>query len=368
LKNGESKTGDEMRDKLIEYFQILAAIDSPSGKERELADKLAVVLRGLGFSLRRDSLGSIIAARGQGEPLLLCCHMDTVESTAGLELKIEGDYIRSDGSTILGADDKAGIAIILATLENMDCQPALELVFSVQEEKGMEGTKAFKPGDLRAKWGLVLDAGEPVGAVINQAPGETEMEIVIHGRGAHAAANPEEGIDAIRLAASFIDRLPPHRIEEGSTYNLGVIQGGKATNTICPRVQMLGEVRSFEDSQRVRIAAELESLLQHALEGSGGSYDFHCRDSYSGYLVNADHGLIDLLKSTAAPLGIQVDVHSRFAGSDANILNGLGLAVVNLGLGVEGNHSFDERVSISAMGKMAAWLHTILKEWCHERA
>mgnify|MGYP002344249083 CR=1 FL=1 len=356
-----------MRDRIIEYFQVLAAIDSPSGRERELADKLAVLLHGLGFSLRRDSMGSIIASRGRGEPLLLCCHLDTVESTDGLELKLDGDYIKSGGSTILGADDKAGIAVILATLENLDCQPALELVFSVQEETGMLGTKAFKPRDLKAKWGLVLDAGEPVGAVINQAPGEAELEIVIYGRGAHAAANPEAGIDAIRLAARFLDRLPPHRISEGSTFNLGAIQGGKATNTICPRVQILGEVRSFEDSQRVRIADRLESLLRAALEGSGGRYDFSCRDSYSGYLVEPGHGIIGLLQSTAAPLGIQVDVHSRFAGSDANILNGLGIAVVNLGLGVEGNHSFEERVSISAMEKMSAWLEKILKEWCHGR-
>jgi len=357
-----------MREKIIEYFQVLAAIDSPSGKERELADKVAGILHGLGFSLRRDSLGSIIAARGQGEPLLLCGHLDTVESTADLELKFDGDYIKSGGSTILGADDKAGIAVILATLENLDCQPALELVFSVQEETGMEGTKAFRPGDLSAKWGLVLDAGEPVGAVINQAPGEAELEIVVYGRGAHAAANPEEGIDAIRLAARFIDRLPPHRISEGSTFNLGVIQGGKATNTICPRVQILGEIRSFEDSHRRVIAAELESLLRDSIEGSGGRYDFRCRDSYSGYLVQADHGVIGLLQRAAAPLGIQVDVHSRFAGSDANILNNLGIAVVNLGLGVEGNHSFEERVSISAMAKMADWLEKILKEWCHGHA
>lgn len=354
-------------DKIVEYFKTLTAIDSPSGREEELADKVAALVADLGFSLRRDSRGNIVASRGQGEPLLLCSHQDTVESSAGLELVFEGDFIKTAGNTILGGDDKAGIAVILATLADLDFSPPLELVFSVGEERGMEGTKAFQPGDLRAKWGLVLDAGEPVGSVINQAPGETDLEIVIHGRGAHAAANPEQGIDAIRLAACFLDRLPPHRLEPDSTFNFGVIQGGNATNTICPRVQILGEVRSFIDSRRAIIGANLEDLLSEALAGSQGSYDFFSRDSYPSYLVAEDHDLIGLLRRTALPLGIQVDVHSRFAGSDANVLNGLGLTVVNLGLGVEGNHSFAEKVSISSLGKMSAWLLAILREWQNGR-
>lgn len=360
-------TGDRMQEIITEYFKMLAAINSPSGEEGALATKVASVLRDLGFALKKDSLGNIIASRGQGEPLLLCAHLDTVESTEGLELEIEGDYIKSSGNTILGADDKAGIAIILATLKTLDCQPPLELLFSVQEEKGMLGSKELRPGDLRAKWGLVLDAGEPVGAVINQAPGEADLEIIIYGKGAHAAANFQEGIDALRLAAAFIHQLPPSATSEGSTFNLGVIQGGVATNTICPQVQILGEIRSFEDAGRKAIAKELESLLQSALAGSGGSYDFHCQDSYASYLVEVDHALIKFLEGTASPLGIDVDVHSRFAGSDANILNDLGLAVVNLGIGVEGNHSFEERVSVSAMAKMATWLEAILRDWYYGR-
>jgi tripeptide aminopeptidase len=359
--------GDRMQEIITEYFKMLTAINSPSGEEGALATKLAPILRDRGFSLREDSLGNIIASKGEGEPLLLCAHLDTVESTEGLATKYEGDYIKSDGSTILGADDKAGIAIILATLDTLDCQAPQELLFSVQEERGMVGSKALRSEDLRAKWGLVLDAAEPVGAVINQAPGEADLEILIRGQGAHAAANPQDGIDAIRLAAGFIHQLPPHSISEGSSFNIGVIQGGMATNTICPRVRLLGEIRSFEDAKRREIAKELESMLQSTLEGSGGSYDFHCWESYPSYLVDVDHGLIKLLERTSVPLEIEVDVHSRFAGSDANILNNLGLAVVNLGVGVQGNHSSDERVSISAMVKMATWLKAILGDWCHGR-
>lgn len=346
---------------------MLAAINSPSGEEGALAAEVASVLKGLGFALKQDCLGNIIASRGQGDPLILCAHLDTVESTEGLGIKIEGDYIKSSGNTILGADDKAGIAIILATLETLDCQPPLELLFTVQEGKGMVGSKALEPGDLKAKWGLVLDAGEPVGAVINQAPGEANLEIIIYGRGAHAAANFQDGIDALRLAAAFIHQLPPPALSEGATFNLGIIQGGVATNTICPQVRLLGEIRSFEDARRPVLASQLEGLLQSALAGSGGSYGFHCRDSYSSYLVAADHPLIQFLKRTAAPLHIEVDVHARFAGSDANILNNLGVTVVNLGIGVEGNHSFEERVSVSAMEKMSAWLQAILKDWYYGR-
>lgn len=356
-----------MRDKIIDYFKMLTAIDSPSGREAELAEKLADILEKMEFTLARDSVGNIMARRGQGEPLLLCCHMDTVESSGGLKLKFDGDYITSSGDTILGADDKAGIAIMLATLESIDCEPALELVLSVQEETGMKGMKAFQPGSFQARQGLVLDAGEPVGAVINQAPGETELEIVILGRGAHAAANPEQGIDAIRLAAKFLHRLPASRIDQNSTFNIGIVQGGKSTNTICPRIQLLGEIRSYKDEKREDIARHLEGLVADALADSGGEYEFKSWSSYSGYHVSQTHPLIDLLRQTAEPLKIDVDIHPRFAGSDANILNQLGVATVNMGVGVENGHSFQERVSVSAMEAMANWLGIILKEWCHDR-
>lgn len=357
-----------MRDKIIEFFTLLTSIDSPSGKEAALAETLEGILVAKGFAVQRDDIGNIIARRGEGEPLLLCCHMDTVESSAGLRQKIDGDFICSSGDTILGADDKAGIAILLSCLESLDCDPALEVVLSVQEETGMQGTKSIKPGVLNSKWGLVLDAGEAVGAVINQAPGETDLDIVFHGKGAHAAANPEMGIDAIRLAARFLDDLPPVRIASDSTFNMGVIRGGQSTNMICPRVQILGEIRSFSTQRRKDIARTLENLAESAVRDSGGRYDFTSNDSYTGYLVDKDHGLIQLLDKTAVPLKIVVDVHPRFAGSDANILNSLGVDSVNLGVGVEKGHSFQERVSITALESMTEWLKAILKEWCHGRS
>ncbi|MGI6364814.1 MAG: M20/M25/M40 family metallo-hydrolase [Bacillota bacterium] len=356
-----------MRDTLIHYFKLLTSIDSPSGREGELADKLSELLGAHRFSLDRDGIGNIIARRGQGQPLLLCCHMDTVESSSGLKLRFDGDYITTSGETILGADDKAGIAILLAVLDNLACDPALEILLSVQEETGMKGTKVIQPGALKSQWGLVLDAAEPVGAVINQAPGEMELDITIHGRGAHAAADPEKGIDAIRLAAKYIESLPPARIAPGTTFNLGIIRGGKSTNTICPRVRLQGEIRSFEDVRRREIARQLESLLERALADTGGKYEFVSEDSYSGYAIRGDHGLIELLKKTGERLKISIDTHPRFAGSDANILNSLGVVSVNLGIGVEDGHSFQERVSVSAMVNMAKWLLAILKEWCHGR-
>jgi len=355
----------EMRNKIVEHFKFLTSIDSPSGREGELAEKLAAWLEKDKFDISRDSIGNLIARRGNGLPLLLCCHMDTVESSEGLKLQFKGDYITSSGDTILGADDKAGIAVLLATLECLDCYPAMEILFSVQEETGMKGTKALESGSCQAKWGLILDAAEPAGAIINQAPGETELDIIIHGRGSHAAAAPEKGIDAIRLAAKFIHDLPKPRIEDGSTFNLGVIKGGKSTNTICPRVQLLGEVRSYDDHRRKNISQRLETILADAIKGSGGGYEFETKDSYPSYHVSDDHDLIKLLEKTARPLKIPVNIHPRFAGSDANLINSMGIAAVNLGVGVEDGHSFQERVSISAMLTVAKWLKAVIKEWCN---
>jgi tripeptide aminopeptidase len=354
-----------MRDKILEYFRLLTSIDSPSGEEGELADKLAEIVAARNFRLERDGAGNIIARRGRGVPMLLCCHMDTVESCAGLVLRSDGDYLTSSGDTILGADDKAGIAVILAVLSGLDRDPGLEIVFSVEEETGMKGTKSIPSGALKAKWGLVLDAAEPVGAVINQAPGETGLKIAITGRGAHAAANPEKGIDAIRLAARYISQLPPARIDEGATFNLGIIRGGKSTNTICPQVELLGEIRSYDEGKRQKIARCLEQSLAVALRGTGGEYSFQLEDSYPGYHLREEHQLLNFLRKTAQPLKIPIDVHSRFTGSDANVLNSLGVPTVNLGVGVEDGHSFQERVSVSAMVTLANWLTAMLKEWCH---
>lgn len=352
-----------MEKKIVSYFYQLAAVDSPSGREEELAKAMSGQLLQRGFAVSTDETGNVVARRGDGEPLLVCCHLDTVESTAGLAIERQGRWFRSAGTTILGADDKAGLAVLLAVLDRLPEGPPLEVLLTVSEERGMVGSRALRPGQLKARWGLVLDAGAPAGTVINRAPGEASVTAVIHGRRAHAAAEPRRGIDAIRLAGRFVSGLPRPRPDRGWSFNFGLIQGGEATNTICPRVELKGEIRGYTRRQRDWVANKLRALLARALRGRGGRWEFHCSQLYPGYQIPSRHPLLASLRGAARPINLPVRIASRFAGSDANILNDHGIAAVNLGVGVVQPHTDRERVSVTDMVALARWLEILLARW-----
>jgi tripeptide aminopeptidase len=215
-----------MEKQIVDTFAKLTSINSPSGKEGDVARVLEDRLKELGFSCKRDKAGNIIGRRGEGEPLLLCCHMDTVKPNQELDIQQQGEWLTTDGNTILGADDKAGISVLLSVLPEVEEFIPSEVVFSVREEEGMKETLSLNKESLSARVGLVLDAGEPVGSVINQAPGETGVALWVKGKTAHAAVDPESGVDAIRLAARFLAALPEHRIDQDTSINFGVIRGG----------------------------------------------------------------------------------------------------------------------------------------------
>lgn len=320
----------------------------------------------IGFSPREVS-GNLVARRGAGEPLLLCCHLDTVEPTTDLNLGFEDGVFYSRGDSILGADDKAGLAALLAVLPEIPESAPVEVLLTVGEELGMEGAKQLKPGDLKARAGLVLDAGEPVGTVINRASGEMQIQIKMIGKTAHAAAAPQEGIDAIRMAARFITQLPPHMPDKETSLNIGIIRGGSTTNTICDLVELTGEIRSFSPRRRQDLAGELEALAQATTGDSGGTFQFHSQQSYDGYTIAPEDNLIGLLRKTANAAGFGAVISSRNAGSDANILNQLGVTTVNLGTGYTDGHSPRERVALAEMNKLARWLRTIIGEWSDAR-
>ncbi|HEY3379424.1 MAG TPA: M20/M25/M40 family metallo-hydrolase, partial [Armatimonadota bacterium] len=235
------------RTRLIETFLTLLAINAPSRREGAIAKHLRTVLEELGLTVCVDDAGEHLGgetgnliARLPGNidapPLLFCAHIDTVAPTEGLHVQRGNGEIRSDGATILGADDRAGVAAILemlrALLESGARRPPLEIVFTVAEEIGVMGSMLLDYAQLTARYGFVPDTSGPVGIIVTRAPAQRHLHITIHGKAAHAGMTPEHGISAITVAARAIARMEQGRIDEETTANIGIMHGGKATNIV----------------------------------------------------------------------------------------------------------------------------------------
>ncbi|MGH9903269.1 MAG: M20/M25/M40 family metallo-hydrolase, partial [Pyrinomonadaceae bacterium] len=252
----------------------LVRIDSVSRREREVAERVRAYCEELGAEVEIDDAGEKVGgntgnviARFRGtipdaEPIMMSAHMDTVVPGEGVKPVVEGDIIRSDGTTVLGGDDKSGIAVILETIRCLKEQNIphtdIEAVFSICEEVGLLGAKHVDVSRLRSKYGLVFDSDDP-GFLFTKGPSADHMEFKIHGLESHAGVAPESGISAIRIAAEAIAGMKLGRIDEETTANIGVIEGGKATNIVTNLVTVRGEARSLSDEK-------LEAQTLHMLK------------------------------------------------------------------------------------------------------
>ncbi|MDO9575704.1 MAG: M20/M25/M40 family metallo-hydrolase, partial [bacterium] len=249
--------------RLKSTFMELLMTDSPSGKEGNLAKLLSSILEDMGLSVGFDSAnrvtggdtGNLIAYLSGDEslpPIMLNAHLDTIESTKGSAPLIESDIIKSDGNSILGADDKSGITCIVEALrvitENKLPHPPIEVVFTVCEENGLLGAKNLDYSMIRAKMGYALDTGSPFALVVG-APYHNGITIKVFGREAHAGAAPSKGINAIKIAADAISKIDTGQIDKETTANIGIIRGGTATNIVPGFVEVKAEVRSHNEEK-----------------------------------------------------------------------------------------------------------------------
>lgn len=355
---------DEQR--LVACFMELVRIDSPSGHEQAVAERLMAWLGDLGAEVERDEAGNVYGRlEGQGEALLLSAHMDTVVPGEGIVPVLEDGIIRSDGRTVLGGDDKSGIAIILEAVQAARDQgvplPPLDIIFSVQEEVGLRGAKAFDTQRLRAREGIGLDAGGPVGTVVVSAPSHDTLDVVVHGIAAHAGAEPERGVSAIEVAADAIGRMPLGRIDEETTANIGTIAGGRATNILCDRVEMRGEARSRDGA---KLTAQVEAMVAAITEAAarrGVTADVQVSHEYTAYQVGLEEPLIRLLAGGAAAAGIEPAYVPTGGGSDANIFNAAGIRVCNISSGMDQVHTTHEQIAVADMVQAARWLLACLR-------
>ncbi|MFY9306492.1 MAG: M20/M25/M40 family metallo-hydrolase [Bacillota bacterium] len=364
------------QDRLLSEFEALVTIDSVSLKEREMADYLKEKLTELGCEVEEDdgaqaaggNAGNVIA-RFKGtdstrSPILLSAHMDRVTPGVGIRPVREGNIFRSSGDTILGADDAAGIAIVLEVLrmlrDNRADHPDIEIVFSFCEEKGLLGAKALDKSKLRAKLGYVIDSGGPVNRVVVQSPSHITLDVKIKGRAAHAGVEPEKGIDAVQVAARAISQMKLGRIDDETTANLGMISGGRATNIVCDLVEVRGEARSMSREKLERAVASIQETFQESCSAAGAILEFGSEIEYETYNISPSSEVCQRLRKAGEKLGMEMHFVSAGGGSDANIYNAQGIECVVLGAGYFKPHTLEEYLDIEEFVKSASLVYEVV--------
>jgi tripeptide aminopeptidase len=352
--------------RLVQTFLDLVAIDSPGGQEAEIGAELIRRLSELGAQVFRDEHGNVIGRwdSSQGDWLLLSAHMDTVGKDTGIKPQIRDGVIYSDGTTILGADDKSGIAIILETIhvlrEARLPHPPLEVVFSVGEELGLKGAKLLDKSRLRARRGYILDTGGPVGTIVNSAPSQDSLQVTVYGKKAHAGSEPEKGINAIRVASEAIAAMPLGRIDPETTANIGIIQGGVATNIVPDEVHIRGEARSRDESKLAAQTAAMRAAFEEAAQRHGARVEWKATRSYRGYRLAEETPVIAEAMAAARRLGITPLLVPSGGGTDANIYAEVGIACAVLSTGMQEAHTPQEHIAIADMVTAARLLAEIV--------
>ena len=342
--------------RLVQTFLDLVRIDSPSGHETEIGRELAARLEALGCSCAFDPAGNLIALarwQGHGDWLLLSAHMDTVGADRGIQPQIRDGVIHSDGSTILGADDKSGVAAILEVLEVLREQalphPPLEIVISVGEELGLYGARQLDTARLQARAGIVLDSGGPIGHMVVSAPSQDNVRIVVHGVSAHAGAQPEKGVNAIRIAAEAITAMPLGRIDFETTANVGIIHGGSARNIVPDRAEVIGEARSRDNSKLAEVTGQIVAAFEAAAQRHAMPVDIAVARTYSTYRLSENEPIVRTVADAARGLGHEVVLRAAGGGTDGNIYTAAGIPCVVISTGMAEVHTRNEHIAIVDM-------------------
>jgi tripeptide aminopeptidase len=372
---------ERLKNLLIELIKI----DSLSRKERDVAMRLKRELEDLGATVFIDdagekiggNVGNLIAhfrgTAAEAKPLLLSAHMDTVVPGEGIVPVLDGDILRSDGRTVLGGDDKSGVAIICEVLrvmkENRLPCSDIDVVFTICEEAGLIGAKCLDVGRLRARTGLVLDS-DSVGYLFTRAPAANRMEFHVHGLEAHAGVCPEKGINAIKVAAEGIAQMQLGRIDFETTANIGVVEGGMAVNIVPNRVVLRGESRSHSQEKLDRQTWHMQSCLEeaaarHVLELNGKRHQARveakiARD-YDRMDVPESAPIVQLVHAAAKNLNLEVKTTATGGGCDANVFNQKGLVVANLATGMREIHTVHEWLDLKDLQLSAQMVLEIAK-------
>lgn len=369
-----------MHDDVIRYFLELVAIDSESRDERAVIDRLKSDLAELGADILEDdantftggnagNLHALIPGRADQKPILFCAHADTVKPGLGVKASITAGRIHTDGTTVLGGDDKSGLAEIIMgirdVVESGEPHTPIEVLVTVSEEIGLLGAKHFDKSKLRSAFGYALDAHR-VGDLVVGAPAQNSIRMVITGKEAHAGVEPEKGINAIRVAAEAIAAMPLGRIDHETTCNVGIISGGSATNIVPNRVELKGEARSHNPRKLEQVTADIrhaaESAVQrHNYDFGAAALEWESKQEYAAFRVGDGEAVVQLALDALNDLGIKAEVTVGGGGSDANIINASGLPMIICGTGMNKVHTVAEDIEAEELKRGAAFIAALIR-------
>ncbi|GLS84770.1 M20/M25/M40 family metallo-hydrolase [Paraferrimonas haliotis] len=360
-------------ERLLNNFLSYLRIDSESGNELEMAKRLVDDLTALGFLVEQQpvpselSNGFNVYAKLEGQlndSVLLSCHMDTVTPGNGIEPIVEDGVVRSKGDTILGADDKSGIAAIIEAIQSIQEKKlphkTIEIAFTVFEEGGLHGSRAFKLDQVSSDKALVLDSGGPIGTIITQAPGQQTLQVTIQGKPAHAGLAPEEGINALTVAAAAINTMNLGRIDFETTANIGTVNGGSATNIVMPEVILKAEARSLNSDKLTSQVEHMINRFEDAAYKHGAKLLIDSEREYDAYQIAEDDPLVQSIAKAFESVSTQPQTKSTGGGSDANIFNEKGLKTVNVSTGMSKVHTTDEFITIDDLNQVTRFVGAFL--------
>jgi|TARA_B100001971_G_scaffold93182_1_gene85828 tripeptide aminopeptidase len=345
----------------------LIQIDSPSGEEDAMDAEVSSRLESMGLKVSHDSFNNVIARlSGEGAPVMLSAHLDTVEPGRGIEPLVDGGVLRSDGSTILGGDCKAGVAIVLegliAAMESNSGNRAIEVVFTRHEEGGLVGAHHLDFSMVAAKEGVVFDGEGPPNRIILSAPSQNVVTAQITGRAAHAGLEPEKGISALLIAADILSRLPLGRIDEETTANIGRLEGGLKRNIIPEQAFLDGEFRSRSNEK----LADVERKFRGVFEEAASRYpeakiDLDIVNTYQAYNIDAKSEAVAVIGRALSGIGLEPILESTGGGSDANVFIEKGIAAIPVGIGVRDFHTTWETAVIAEVLQGAQMCEAIVR-------
>jgi tripeptide aminopeptidase len=350
-----------LADEVLTLFLELAAVPSPSGQETAVAEQVRRYLRDLGLRVEEDEAGNLLAriepTEEGGTPIFLCSHMDTVPPKGQIEPVVDDGFVRSAGDTILGADNKAAVAVMLEAARLVLAEgrqhAGVELLFTTREEVGLEGAKEFDPARLRpAGLGFVYDYSGSIGDVVVAAPWARTLDVVFAGRPAHSGINPEEGRSAVAAAARAIADLRLGRIDEETTANVGRIEGGSARNVVPARCTLAAEARSRDRRKLTDVVQEMLDCFAFAAAVAECEVETTVEDKYEGYRLTPDEPALLLAKKALERAGFAPREVEVGGGSDANVFNTTGVPCVNLANGMSKVHTSEEEIAVADLGAM----------------
>lgn len=354
--------------RLFDTFHELLQINSPSLEEEPVAKYILKRFNKLSLEAFVDdsarvtssNTGNVICrldGKIKGQPVLFNAHMDTIQPTTKLRIIEEEDVIKSSGDTILGADNKAGLAVIIEMVEVIKekglTHLPIEIVFTVSEEIGLKGANALDFQALKPRTGYCFDGGGPAGHLIMQAPTQEVIEVEFKGKAVHAGIEPEKGISAVYAAAKAAAAFPQGRLDEETTANLGTIEGGEATNIVADKAKFNAEVRSHNETKLKTTIAKIEEAVKKAADETKSKVNIKRHTSFVGFRLEKEEPVVKIATQAMKEIGLEPTFAVSGGGSDANVFNLKGIRTLTLSMGAQMAHSPEEFIVKEELVKTA---------------